>query len=99
MIILSHTPKHDWSSDSYNNKWIYVNGHNHRNEYFKNDDRGVYADNQIGYTNANFKAKLFISSRKYDIFAYLDDGVYNIDYNEETGTYEARKTSFTTAPP
>ena len=28
--------------------------------------------------------------------AYLDDGVYNIDYNEETGTYEARKTSFTT---
>ena len=28
--------------------------------------------------------------------AYLEDGVYNIDYNEETGTYEATKTSFTT---
>ena len=28
--------------------------------------------------------------------AYLDDGVYNINYNEETGEYEATKTNYTT---
>ena len=27
--------------------------------------------------------------------AYLDDGVYNINYNEETGEYEATKTNYT----
>lgn len=85
IVILTHTPKNDWSKDNFNNKWIYVNGHTHRNEYYKDETRIVYADNQIGYHNDKFKLKHFNTSCKYDIFKYYKDGIYEIskeDYVE-----------------
>ena len=36
IIILTHHPKQDWSTDNYNSNWIYINGHTHKNVYEKN---------------------------------------------------------------
>ena len=38
--------------------------------YFKDDERVIYADNQIGYHSDEFKLKHFTTSTKYDIFKY-----------------------------
>lgn len=78
VIILTHMPKENWSNKTYNSKWIYVNGHTHRNDYTYNDEKTVYADNQIGYTNTSIGLKQFSSTRIYDIFRYYIDGIYNI---------------------
>jgi len=82
LIVFTHMPKYDWSKDTYKNNWVYVNGHTHRNEYYKDDERIVYADNQIGYHNEDFGLKHFNTSRKYDIFKYYDDGIYQISVEE-----------------
>lgn len=82
LIILTHNPKSDWSNDRYNSKWIYINGHTHRNEYYKDDERIVYSDNQIGYYNDNITLKHFVCTRKYDIFQYYEDGIYEISVQE-----------------
>lgn len=79
LIILTHTPKSDWSIDNYNSNWIYVNGHTHRNEYFKEDEKTIYADNQIGYDNKDITLKKIDFSKKYDIFRYYKDGIYDLD--------------------
>lgn len=50
VIVLTHTKKGDWNTETHNPCWIYLNGHNHRNFYEINDRRTIYADNQIGYT-------------------------------------------------
>lgn len=78
IIILSHTPKDDWSNDDYNRNWIYVNGHTHRNEYYCSDEKTVYADNQIGYYSGSVGLKYFKTSKTYDIFKYYADGTYII---------------------
>ncbi|MFI3167500.1 MAG: metallophosphoesterase [Bacillota bacterium] len=79
LIVFTHTPKSDWSIDGYNKNWIYVNGHTHKNEYVIDDEKTVYADNQIGYKSVSFGLKAFRMSNTYDIFRYYDDGKYIID--------------------
>lgn len=78
VIVLTHTPKENWSSEAYNSNWIYVNGHTHRNEYHYNESRTVYADNQIGYYTMKVGLKQFKISKYYDIYKYYPDGIYNI---------------------
>lgn len=78
VVILTHTPKEDWSNDDYNGSWIYVNGHTHRNDYCCNEGKTLYSDNQIGYYSTNIGLKNFDLSRIYDIFRYYPDGIYII---------------------
>ncbi len=78
IVVMTHTPKENWSKDSYNNNWIYVNGHTHNNQYYKDDVKTLYADNQIGYYNRNVTFKKFDYESKYDIFRYYKDGIYTI---------------------
>ena len=78
VIVLTHTPKENWSSNTYNNKWIYVNGHTHRNVFYCSEEKTVYADNQIGYYNESVELKCFKISKTYDIFKYYTDGIYKI---------------------
>ena len=78
VVVLTHTPKEDWSSAPYHPGWIYVNGHTHRN-YYRNDDKMiVYADNQIGYKRVELGLKYFYLSKYCDIFRFYKDGVYSI---------------------
>lgn len=78
VIVASHTPVEDWSLEKYNPKWIYVNGHTHRNTFFENEERTVYSDNQVGYKGRNFNLQYFKTSLKYDIFQDYENGTYSI---------------------
>jgi predicted MPP superfamily phosphohydrolase len=78
VIILTHTPKEDWTNENYNKNWIYVNGHTHRNDYSCCEEKTVYSDNQIGYYTGSIGLKHFSLSNNYDIFRYHPDGIYII---------------------
>lgn len=78
VIILTHTPKKNWSDEKYNRNWIYVNGHTHRNDYCCDGEKTFYSDNQIGYYSTNIGLKHFKLSRVYDVFKYYPNGIYSI---------------------
>ena len=78
VIILTHTPKENWSNEDYNRNWIYVNGHTHRNDYCCDEEKTFYSDNQIGYSSTGIGLKHFKLSGVYDIFKYYLDGIYSI---------------------
>lgn len=82
-IIFTHTPKKDWCSDaSYHEKFVYVNGHTHRNVFFDDGAERIYADNQIGYYTASVHLKNFLIDRDYDCFADYEDGIHEITAQE-----------------
>lgn len=78
VIVLTHNPKDDWTYQEYNSNWIYINGHTHRNEYFCNNEKTVYADNQIGYYNTSIGLKFFELEDRFDYFKDYLDGIYTI---------------------
>jgi len=78
VIVLTHTPKENWTNRNYKKNWIYVNGHTHRNDYECGEEKTVYSDNQIGYTSQSIGLKYFQVSGFYDIFKYYKDGIYEI---------------------
>ena len=78
LIVLTHTPKEDWSDLPYVPAWAYISGHNHRNFFEVNETRKVFADNQVGYNSENFGLKYFITSDEFDVFAHYCDGIYSI---------------------
>lgn len=82
VIILTHTPKENWSNEEYNSSWIYVNGHTHRNDYCSDEEKTFYSDNQIGYYSTSIGLKYFKISKTYDIFKYYLDGIYLISREE-----------------
>ncbi|MGL4847353.1 MAG: DUF4116 domain-containing protein [Clostridium sp.] len=82
VIVLSHMQKWDWNEDEHNPYWIYINGHNHRNYFDISSKKVVYADNQIGYNTKSVGLKYFYIDNEYDIFMYLEDGIYEITKNQ-----------------
>ena len=51
-VIFTHTPKKDWCVDANcHDDFVYVSGHTHRNMFFDDGVKRIYADNQIGYRN------------------------------------------------
>jgi len=93
LIILTHTPKEDWSNNKYCPNWIYVSGHTHKN-FFKHDEAAqIYADNQSGYSNTGMTLKRFYSSSKYDLFRTTEDGCHEISPNDYIDFYRAQHIS------
>ena len=82
IIILTHHPKQDWSTDNYNSNWIYINGHTHKNVYEKNSDKQLYADNQVGYFNEDVRLKRIDYSLKCNIFNDYKDGIHLISLEQ-----------------
>lgn len=82
IIILTHHPKQDWSTDNYNSNWIYINGHTHKNVYEKNSDKQLYADNQVGYFNEDVRLKRIDYSLKCNIFNDYEDGIHLISLEQ-----------------
>ncbi|MBD5511383.1 MAG: hypothetical protein HDR08_09060 [Lachnospiraceae bacterium] len=84
VIVLTHTPVYDWTSDSCNPNWIYVNGHTHKNALtISEDGTTVLSDNQIGYKPQKWKLNSFtIDSQWYDPFETYEDGIYEITSDE-----------------
>ena len=67
-IILTHTPKSDWSVDNnYYDNFVYVSGHTHKNVFFDDGVERIYADNQIGYRCENIQLKSFLMETSYEM--------------------------------
>lgn len=84
VIVLTHTPVYDWTNDSCNPNWIYVNGHTHQNSLtISEDGTTVLSDNQIGYKPSKWKLHSFtIDAQWYDPFEKYKDGIYEITSDE-----------------
>lgn len=84
VIILTHTPVYDWSSEECVPGWIYVNGHTHQNTItITGDGKTVLSDNQIGYTPKRWALKYFtLNGCWYDPFENYKDGIYPITSKE-----------------
>lgn len=90
-IILTHTPKRDWSRESeHQKKYIYVNGHTHRNFFYDDGEYRVYSDNQIGYHNDSPYLKSFLMDNDYDCFADYADGIYEITNEQYNDFYRGK---------
>ena len=82
-IIFTHTPKKDWCADvNCHDDFVYVNGHTHRNMFFDDGVKRIYADNQIGYRNESPHLKSFLMDGEYDYFGDYEDGIYEITSQE-----------------
>lgn len=86
VIVLTHTPKDNWSKDDYNNEWIYVNGHTHRNVFIKSNYE-VYADNQVGYYSNNYALKYFRIQYFNCAICGYGDGIYKITVEQYIDFY------------
>jgi hypothetical protein len=91
VIVLTHTPVDNWTKSEYNPKWIYVNGHTHRNRYVEDEKCTIYSDNQIGYNKNKLALKYFKLDTSVDIFAEYEDGIYEISIEEYTDFYFYKK--------
>ncbi|MCQ4085523.1 DUF4116 domain-containing protein [Saccharibacillus sp. JS10] len=82
VIICTHTPLSNWSSDTYHPSWIYMNGHTHRNLQRIDNTCTVYADNQIGYYGKTVFLKWFDLRWQYDFFCEYPEGIHLISQKE-----------------
>lgn len=95
-IVFTHNPITDWSgADEYENGIVYVSGHSHRNYFFDNGKRRIYADNQIGYKGKNIRIKSFLIDYGYDEFIDYEDGVYEITKEQYNSFYRGKNISMT----
>ena len=88
LFFVTHMPKEDWSTSDYNKNWFYISGHTHRNVYIDDENKKIYADNQIGYKKDNYEFKYLSSSINYDIFQDYKDGIYEITREEYKRFYK-----------
>lgn len=61
LIIVTHNPVSDWcADDDLGTSCVYINGHTHRNYFYKDEDKDLYvlADNQIGYKSNKIAFKI-----------------------------------------
>ena len=94
VIVLTHTQVEDWTDKPLNKKWIYINGHTHRNGLILDPDgTTVLYDNQIGYQKKKWKLNSVIVHGWYDPFHSFGDGIYKISkesylyFNRERGIF------------
>lgn len=92
IIVLTHMPFEDWyGAKERHENYIYVSGHNHRNEYYDDGVIRVYSDNQIGYSNVQPRLKYFYFSYEFDLFEDYEDGIYEITQDEYRDFYRGKK--------
>lgn len=95
-VILTHTPKKDWCVDAnYHDNFVYVSGHTHKNMFFDDGVKRIYADNQIGYRNEHLHLKNFLMDGEYDYFADYKDGIYEITSQEYQDFFRGKNISMT----
>lgn len=91
VIIFTHMPVDCWHKESdYQNGFIYVSGHTHKEFFYDDGEKRVYADNQIGYGNRTVHMKCFDVDLEYDLFADYSDGIYNITSEDYMAFYRGK---------
>ncbi|MDY3796452.1 MAG: metallophosphoesterase [Agathobacter sp.] len=90
-IIFTHMPMIDWRGmNDYENNFIYVSGHTHKNYFFDDGEIKIYSDNQVGYTNENIRLKKIVFDGKYDWFAFYEDGIHLITRDDYINFYRGK---------
>ena len=89
IIWATHMPKEDYSIEPYNNKWVYLSGHTHKNVFVDSESQHVYSDNQVGYKRMSFGFKQFWTSPFEDMFTSKIDGIYEITAKQYQYFYRA----------
>ena len=91
VIVLTHTQVSDWTNEPYVPKWVYINGHTHRNTLIRKiDGTTVLSDNQVGYKPTKLKLNAFTIKGWYDPFKYFEDGIHKISPEEYKDFYNGR---------
>ncbi len=94
VIIFTHTPIEDWCKQiEYQENFVYVSGHTHRNYFYDDGTYKVYSDNQIGYNNENPHLKDFLMDNDYDYFSDFEDGIHEITAKEYKDFYRGKNIS------
>ena len=79
VIVFTHMNFNDWcGQEERHENYIYISGHNHRNEYYDDGAIRIYSDNQIGYANVTPRLKYFYFSYEFDLFNDYEDGIHEI---------------------
>ncbi|WP_456074852.1 hypothetical protein [Holdemanella biformis] len=95
-VIFTHMPKKDWCVDTNcHDDFVYVSGHTHKNMFFDDGVKRIYADNQIGYRNESPHLKNFLMDGEYDYFGDYEDGIYEITSQEYQDFYRGKNISMT----
>ena len=95
-VIFTHMPKKDWCVDANcHDDFVYVSGHTHKNMFFDDGVKRIYADNQIGYRNESPHLKNFLMDGEYDYFGDHEDGIYEITSQEYQDFYRGKNISMT----
>lgn len=95
-IIMTHTPKSDWSENGEcDGNLVFVNGHTHKNQFYDDGYYRLYADNQIGYSNNNPHLKSLLLDGDYDYFSDYDDGIYPITGEQYCDFYRGKNIMMT----
>lgn len=82
VIILTHYPMEDWSTEPMNPAWIYVSGHTHRNYFSDGEEEAtILSDGQIGYRKTKWAYRTYVldTTNCCNPLACLKDGIYEID--------------------
>ncbi len=96
VIVFTHMPINNWCEcPDYKNKFVYISGHTHRNEFFDDGDCRVYSDNQVGYYNENPHLKSFLIDCDYDCFEDYSDGIYKISASQYNDFYRGKNIQMT----
>lgn len=88
VIVLTHMPLEDWNpTKQYNKKFIYINGHNHKNTFCDDGEKRLFADNQIGYHGKEIQLKSASFETDYDWFSDRPDGIHEISLYDYADFY------------
>ena len=97
LIILTHMPMKDWGGQEIHAKegFVYVNGHSHRNYFYDDGKKRIYADNQVGYRGKRISFKQVAVDFNFDWFADYKDGIYEITKKDYENFYRGIGESLT----
>ena len=91
LVIFTHTPQDCWKkTEEYSDGVVYVSGHTHKNVFFDNKKKRIYADNQIGYNCKGIHMKWLSVDANYNNLSDYEDGIHNITPQEYVEFYLGR---------
>lgn len=91
IIVFTHMPLYDWSKKKeYNDSFVYISGHTHRNYFYDDGITRRYEDNQIGYANEAVSFKYILMNNYYDYFDDYPDDYYEITREEYIDFYRGK---------
>ena len=81
-ICVSHYPVSACLNNHYEKEAIYFTGHTHINEFIKNEEKVVYADNQIGYKSNDIYFKKATTGLYLNPYGELGEGLYKTSVDD-----------------